>query len=36
MHLTDKQLGKHGCVLSIMAIDALILKHQAISIHSAD
>ena len=36
MPLTDKELGKHGCVLSIVAIDALILKHQAISIHSDD
>ena len=27
---------KHGCVLSTVATDALVLKHQAISIHSAE
>ena len=26
----------HGCVLNIVATDALVLKHQVISIHSAD
>ena len=26
----------HGCILSIVATDALVLKHQAISTHSAD
>ena len=26
----------HGCVVSTVATDALVLKHQAISIHSAD
>ena len=26
----------HGCVLSTVATDALVLKHQAISIHSAE
>ena len=26
----------HGCVFDTMVIDALVLKHQAISIHSAD
>ena len=25
-----------GCILSIVATDALVLKHQAISIHNAD
>ena len=30
------QLEKHGCVLSTLATDALVLKHQAISAHSAD
>ena len=27
---------KHGCILSIVATDALVLKHQAISVYSAD
>ena len=31
-----KQLEMHGCVFSIVATDALVLKHQAISIHSVD
>ena len=26
----------HGCIFNIVATDALVLKHQAISIHSAD
>ena len=26
----------HGCVVSTVAADALVLKHQAISIHNAD
>ena len=26
----------NGCILSTVATDALVLKHQAISIHSAD
>ena len=26
----------HGCLLSTVATDALVLKHQTISIHSAD
>ena len=34
--LTHKQLETHGCMLSIVATDALVLKHQTISIHSAD
>ena len=34
--VTHKQLEQHGCVLSTMATDALVLKHQAISTHSAD
>ena len=34
--LTHKQLELHGCVLSTVVTDALMLKHQAISIHSAD
>ena len=34
--LTHKQLEMHGCVLSIVATDGLVLKHQAISTHIAD
>ena len=34
--LTHKQLETHGCVLSTVATDVLVLKYQAISIHSAD
>ena len=34
--LTRKQLETHGHILSTVATDALVLKHQAISIHSAD
>ena len=34
--LIHKQLEMHGCVLSTVATDALVLKHQAISIHIAD
>ena len=34
--LTHKQLETHGCILSTVATDALVLKHQAISIHSVD
>ena len=34
--LNPKQLEIHGCVLSAVATDALVLKHQAISIHSVD
>ena len=34
--LTHKQLDMHGCVLSTAATDALVLKHQAISIQSVD
>ena len=34
--LTDKQLETHGYIFSTVATDALVLKHQAISIHSAD
>ena len=35
-HLTHKQLETHGCIVSIVATDALVLKHQAISIHIVD
>ena len=34
--LTHKQLEMHEYILSIVATDALVLKHQAISIHSAN
>ena len=34
--LTHKQLETHGCVISNVATDGLVLKHQAISIHSTD
>ena len=34
--LTPKQLEMHGCISNTAATDALVLKHQAISIHSAD
>ena len=34
--LTHKQLEMHGCILSTVTTDALALKLQAISIHSAD
>ena len=36
MLLTHKQLEIHGCIFSIVATDALGLKHQAISIYTAD
>ena len=29
-------MGGIGCIVSTVAIDALVLKQQAISIHSAD
>ena len=34
--LTHKQLKMHVCVIRIVATDLLVLKHQAISIHSVD
>ena len=34
--LTHKQLETHGCILSTVATDALVLKHQAINTHSAN
>ena len=34
--LTLKHRERHGCVVSTMATDALVLKHQAISIHNAN
>ena len=34
--LTLKHQETHGCIVSTVATDALVLKHQAISIHNAD
>ena len=34
--LTPKHRDTHGCVVNTVATDALVLKHQAISIHHAD
>ena len=34
--LNHKWLEMHGCVISIVATDALVLMHQGISIHSVD
>ena len=34
--LTPEQLWTHGCISSMVATDDLVLKHQAISIGSAD
>ena len=31
-----KKLEKHGCILSNVATDALVLKHQVISTHNAN
>ena len=36
INLTYKELETHGCVLSTVATDALVQKHQAISIHSTE
>ena len=35
-YLTLKYRETHGCVVSTVAIDALVLKHQVISVLSAD
>ena len=35
-YLTLKHRETHGCVVSTVATDALVLKHQAISILSTD
>ena len=35
-YLTHKMLDMHGCILSTVATDALVLKHQAISIDNAE
>ena len=34
--LTHKKLETHGCVLSTVVADVLVLKHQAIITHNAD
>ena len=34
--LAHKQLETHGCILRIVASDALVLKHQDISINGAN
>ena len=34
--LTLKHRETHGCIVSTVTTDALVLKHQAISIHNAD
>ena len=34
--LKVKHRETHGCVVSTVATDALVLKHQAINIHNAD
>ena len=34
--LTPKHRETHVCVVSTVATDGLVLKHQAISIHNAD
>ena len=34
--LTPKHRETHGSIVSTVATDALVLKHQAISIHNAD
>ena len=34
--LTHKQLEMHWCIISTVATDTLVLKHQAISIHNAE
>ena len=33
---THKQLEIHGCILNTVVTDALVLKHQDTSNHSAD
>ena len=36
IHLTPEQMEMHGCVSSTVASDVLVLKHQDLSICSAD
>ena len=35
-YLTPKYRKTHACVVSTVVTDALVLKHQAISIHNAN
>ena len=35
-YLTPKYLEMHGCASNTVVTDALVLKHQAIGIHSGD
>ena len=34
--LSHQQLETHGCIISTVATDALVLKHQGIHFHGAD
>ena len=34
--ITHKQLEMYKCILSTVAADTLVLKHQTVNIHSAD
>ena len=36
LDLTPEQLERHKCMLSSVATDAQVLKHQATSTHSTD
>ena len=36
LNLTPKHQETHRCIASTVATDALVLKHQATSIHNAD
>ena len=36
LYLTHKHIETHGCELSIVTTDALVLKHRAISTYRAD
>ena len=36
LDLTAEQLKRHKCMLSSVATDAQVLKHQAISTHNTD
>ena len=35
-HLNNQKLEMHGCILSTVATDALVLKHQAIGAYISD
>ena len=36
LSLTCEQLEMHGCILSRLAIDALLQRHKAINVYNAD